>query len=73
MTNGEENGARRLDALIDKAPEQDPEPAPAPAAETAKTAEPPAEEAPAEPEKDAFHDDPLIKKAIEMFKGKLTQ
>jgi hypothetical protein len=60
-----------IDALIEAAPDSSPEPTPSPAPmlnpepvgkEEKKTEEPP---------KNDFHDDPLIKAALEVFKGRL--
>ena len=63
-----------LDALIDDAPEQAPTPEP----ELAPTSAPEAEEAAPEEEAentgdDAFYEDPLIQKALEVFEGTLKK
>lgn len=63
-----------IDRLMQEAPderEDEPEPAkpPAPAQKTEKSAQPPESKPPAAP--DDFHSDPLIKDAVEIFKGKL--
>ena len=50
--------------------EDEPEPEPTPQAAAQKKAEAPPEQKTAPPADD-FHDDPLIKDAVEIFKGKL--
>ncbi|MDQ8189622.1 DNA polymerase III subunit gamma/tau [Roseibacillus persicicus] len=64
-----------IERLMQDAPderEDEPEPEPAPSAATqAPQKEEPAAEAKPQPPADDFHNDPLIKDAIEVFKGKL--
>lgn len=62
-----------IDRLMQDAPderEDEPEPEPTPQAAAQKKAEAPPEQKTAPPADD-FHDDPLIKDAVEIFKGKL--
>ena len=60
-----------IDALIEAAPDSSPEPTPSPA--PMLNPEPVGKEAKEteEPPKNDFHDDPLIKAALEIFKGRL--
>ena len=60
-----------IDALIEAAPDSSPEPTPSPA--PMLNPEPVGKEAKEteEPPKNDFHDDPLIKAALEVFKGRL--
>lgn len=65
--------ATGIDALIAAAPEEAIDPAPTPALFPDPTLAPPAEEEKAEtPMDNDFHDDPLIKAALEVFKGRLV-
>ncbi len=72
----EDSEAMGLDALIAAAPETAPEvetptqPTPAPPKKQEPQAKTTPEPAP-EPEEDDFHEDPLIQKALEIFKGTL--
>ncbi|MBT8045135.1 MAG: DNA polymerase III subunit gamma/tau [Verrucomicrobiae bacterium] len=67
---------KSLDALIDEAPESSPEPEPEQAPEPSST-EPAAEEDQEEESSpdnnDAFYEDPLIQKALEVFEGTLKK
>lgn len=64
--------ATGIDALIAAAPEEAIDPTPAPALNPEPTQAPPDEEEKTEtPLNNDFHDDPLIKAALEVFKGRL--
>ena len=64
-------GLSAIDRLMQDAPdEREEEPEPVPSATPAKKAEPEAK-AKTPPPADDFHEDPLIKDAVEIFKGKL--
>ncbi|MEN8693651.1 MAG: DNA polymerase III subunit gamma/tau [Akkermansiaceae bacterium] len=62
-----------IDALIAAAPEQavDPTPAPEPEIGAASETKAPEKEKTEEPIQNDFHEDPLIKEALEIFKGRL--
>lgn len=67
----ERAAASGIDALIAAAPEKPIHPASAPEARVEAPSKPVAEEKVEEPVENDFHEDPLIKKALEVFKGRL--
>jgi len=61
----------KLNALLESAPDEDPDPPPKPKPTPKKQKEDPKPEPPTLPHD--FHDDPLVNKALELFKGKIVK